>query len=90
MDVDDLLNAVDLMIVVGALDDLVVGAFDDLVLMHGVLALKLLAMFLDFTIPPEAMAPTKAVTKIAAAVSLPRLLLKILLKIPDAVSASAT
>ena len=88
MDLDDLLNFVDL--IVGALDDLVVGAFDDLVLMHGVLALKLLAMFLDLTMPPEAIATTKVVTKIAAAVSLPRLLLKILLKIPDAVSASAT
>lgn len=88
MDLDDLLNSVDLM-VVGALDDLVVGAFDDLVLMHGVLALKLLAMFLDLTMPPEAMATTKVVTKIAAAVSLPRLLTT-LLKIPYAVSASAT
>ena len=88
MDLDDLLNFVDL--IVGALDDLVEGAFDDLVLMHGVLApLKLLAMFLDLTTPPEAIATTK-VAKIAAAVSLPRLLLKILLMIPYAVSASAT
>jgi hypothetical protein len=87
VDLDDLLNFVDF--IVGALDDLVEGAFDDLVLMHGVLApLKLLAMFLDLTTPPEAIATTKA--KIAAAVSLPRLLLKILLKIPYAVSASAT
>jgi len=87
VDLDDLLNFVDF--IVGALDDLVEGAFDDLVLMHGVLApLKLLAMFLDLTTPPEAIATTKV--KIAAAVSLPRLLLKILLKIPYAVSASAT
>jgi hypothetical protein len=89
VDLDDLLNFVDL--IVGALDDLVEGAFDDLVLMHGVLApLKLLVMFLDLTTPPEAIATTKAVTKIAATVSLPRLLLKILLKIPYALSASAT
>jgi len=88
VDFDDLLKFVDL--IVGALDDLVVGAFDDLVLMHGVLVLKLLAMFLDITMPPEAIATTKVVTEIAATVSLPHLLLKILLMIPYAVSASAT